>query len=94
MVPLVVIHEPSRPLVVNVKASVPEGWKVTGGVGRLQLPAEESTSFPVHIETPTLPVEELKKGKAQEVRVSAEVEGKPIGEVSLRVVLRALGLPQ
>jgi hypothetical protein len=67
---------------------------VTGGVGKLQLPAEESTSFPVHIETPALSTEELKKETAREVRISAEVEGKPIGEVSLKVVLRAVALPQ
>jgi hypothetical protein len=94
VVPLVLLHEPSKPLVVNVTAAVPEGWKVTGGVGKWQLPAEGSTSLPVHIETPTLSTEELRKGTAREVRISAEVEGKPIGEVSLKVVLRATALPQ
>jgi len=77
-----------------VTAKVPEGWKATGGVGKLQLPAEQSTSFPVHIETPNLSAEELKKQAAQEVRVSAEVDRKPIGEVRLKVVLRASALPQ
>jgi hypothetical protein len=48
----------------------------------------------VHIETPALSTEELKKETAREVRISAEVEGKPIGEVSLKVVLRAVALPQ
>jgi len=94
VVPLVVVHERSK-LVVNVKANVPQGWKATSGIGTLQLPAEESTSFPVRFETPTLPAEELKKGAAaEEVRVSAEVDGKRIGEVRLKVVLRSNALPQ
>jgi hypothetical protein len=67
---------------------------VTGGVGTLQLPAEQSTSFPVHVETPNLSGEELKKQAALEVRVSAEVDRKAIGEVRLKVVLRASALPQ
>jgi hypothetical protein len=94
LVPLVVLQEPAKPVVVSVTAKVPEGWKATGGVGKLQLPGEQSTSFPVHIETPNLSAEELKKQAAQEVRVSAEVDQKPIGEVRLKVVLRASALPQ
>ena len=94
LVPLVVLNEPAKPVVVTVTAKVPEGWKATGGVGKLELPAEQSTSFPVHIETPNLSAEELKKQAAEEVRVSAEVDRKPIGEVRLKVVLRASALPQ
>jgi LmbE family N-acetylglucosaminyl deacetylase len=94
VVPLVVLHDSSKAVVASVTAKVPEGWKATGGVGKLQLPAEPSTSFPVHIETPSLSAEELKKQAAQEVRVSAEVDGKAIGEVRLKVVLRVTALPQ
>jgi LmbE family N-acetylglucosaminyl deacetylase len=94
VVPLVALHDPSKPVIVNLTAKVPERWKATGGVGKLQLPAEELTSFPVHIETPSLSATELKKQAAQEVRVSAEVDGRPIGEVRLKVVLRAIALPQ
>lgn len=94
VIPLVILHESAKPLLVNLTVQVPEGWKVTGGAGKVQLPAEGSTSLPVHIETPALSGEELKKAAAQGVRVGAEAEGKPIGEVRLRVVLRATALPQ
>lgn len=95
VVPLVLVHEALKPLTVNVKANAAQGWKATTGSGKLQLPAEDETSFPVYIETPTLSAEELKKGAAkQEVRVSAEVDGRAIGEVRLKVVLRGTALPQ
>jgi hypothetical protein len=94
VIPLVMLHEPSKSLLVNLTVKAPEGWKVIDGAGKIQLPAEESTAFPVHIETPALSAEELKKATPQEVRVSAEVEGKPAGEARLKVVLRASGLPQ
>lgn len=94
VVPLVVQHDPAKTLPLNLRAVAPEGWKVTQGAGPLVLPAEESTSLAVHIDTPTLSAEDLKKAVPQEVRVSAEAEGKPAGEVVLRVLLKQSALPQ
>jgi LmbE family N-acetylglucosaminyl deacetylase len=94
VVPLVVLHDESRALPITFTVKAPEGWKVIRGEGQILLPAEESTSLPVHIETPTLSGEELKKAVPQEVLIRAEAEGKPAGEVRLRVLLRASALPQ
>jgi LmbE family N-acetylglucosaminyl deacetylase len=94
VIPLVMLHEPSKSLLADLTVKAPEGWTVTDGAGKIQLPAEESTAFAVDIRTPALSAEELKKATPEEVRVSAEVEGKPAGEVRLKVVLRASGLPQ
>jgi len=94
VIPIVILHDPSRTLSISLTTKVPEGWKVTDGAGQVLLPAEESTSLPVHVETPTLSSEDLKKAVAQEVVVHAEAEGKPVGEVKLRVLLRGSALPQ
>jgi LmbE family N-acetylglucosaminyl deacetylase len=94
VIPIMVLHDPAKPLPVMFTVKVPDGWKVSGGAGQLLLPAEESTSLPVHIETPNLSGEELKKAVPQEVVIRAEAEGKPAGEVRLRVLLRANALPQ
>ena len=62
--------------------------------GQFALPAEASTALPVEIETPTLSGEELKKAVPQEVIIRAEADGKPAGEVTLRVLLKAGALPE
>ena len=87
-------HEPTATLPVNLTVKAPEGWKVGQGARRMILPAEESTSLAVHIETPALSSDELKKAVPQEVQVSAEAGGQQAGEVRLRVLLRATALPQ
>jgi LmbE family N-acetylglucosaminyl deacetylase len=94
VVPIVVFHDGSKALPITFTVKAPEGWKVIRGAGQILLPAEESTSLPVHIETPALSAEELKKAVPQEVVVRAEADGKAAGEVRLRVLLRANALPQ
>ena len=94
VIPIVILHDSSRTLQVDITVKAPEGWKATHGTGQFLLPAEESTSLPVHIETPALSGEDLKKVVAQEITVRAEVEGKPAGELKLRVLLKSSGLPQ
>jgi LmbE family N-acetylglucosaminyl deacetylase len=94
VIPIVVSRDPSRTLPVTITVKAPEGWKVTHGAGQFLLPEEESTSLAVHIETPALSAEDLKKAPAQEILVRAEAEGKTAGEVKLRVLLRGSGLPQ
>ena len=94
VVPVVMHHEPTGTLPVNLTVKAPEGWKVGQGARRMILPAEESTSLAVHIETPALSSDELNKAVPQEVQVSAEAGGQQAGEVRLRVLLRATALPQ
>jgi LmbE family N-acetylglucosaminyl deacetylase len=92
--PLVIRHDGTETLAVNLKVKAPAGWKIGEGGGAMVLPAEESSFIPVHIDTPTLTSEELKKAAVQEVEVTAEADGKPVGTVTLRVSLRPSGLPQ
>lgn len=92
--PIVILHDPAKPLPASLTVKAPEGWNVTGGEGKALLPAEDSTAILVLIQTPALSADELKKFTPQDVQLNAEVDGKPAGEVHLRVVLRAGGLPQ
>jgi len=94
IVPVVIRHDAAKALVVRLTVKAPAGWKIGEGGGALVLPAEEASFIPVHIDTPALTGEELKKAATQDVQVTAEVEGKPLGMVTLRVSLRPSGLPQ
>jgi len=94
LVPLVVHHDPARTLSVTLTVKPPDGWKVNEGAGQTTLPPEASTPLLVHIETPRLSGDDLNKALLQEVVIHAEAEGKPVGEVKLRVQLRAGSLPQ
>ena len=94
-VPVVIQHgDPLVPLKVILKVDAPAGWKVTAGQGEMELPRETLTALRVEVETPSLPAEELKKATTQEIVVHAEVNGKSVGEVRLRVALQNSALPQ
>lgn len=93
-IPIVVLHDPAKTLAVNFSVSLPEGWKLSHGEGQFVLPTEASTSLPLLIETPSVSAAQLKNATPQEVTVRAEAEGKSVGEVKLRVLLKGSALPQ
>lgn len=94
LVPLGLAFPDAAPRRVNVKVEVPQGWKVTAGEGDFMLPAENHVALQVEIETPKLPAEELKKAAPVEIVVRAAAGELSLGEVRLRVLLRASALPQ
>jgi len=94
VVPLVVLHDTTKPAQLSLTIKLPEGWKAGPHDLKFALPAEGSSAVSIQVETPALSAEELKKAVPQEVHVTAEVDGKAAGEVILRVALKAGGLPQ
>lgn len=94
LVPLVMEHSPASGEVLEIAADVPQGWRVESGTGLLKLPKEKLTALQVEISTPALSADELKKNAPQEVIVRAKRDGKPAGEVRLRVLLKASALPE
>jgi LmbE family N-acetylglucosaminyl deacetylase len=94
VVPIVVLHDPTKPLAVKFFVNLPEGWKLSHDEGQFVLPAEASTSLPISVETPSMSAAQLKNATPQEVTVRAEAEGQPVGEVKLRVFLKGSALPQ
>lgn len=93
-IPVVVRHNAATGTKAVVKVSAPAGWKITGGQGEFSLPAEQATAMRVDLEAPLLSADELKKLPTQEILVQVQLDGRPAGEVKLRVQLKASALPQ
>jgi hypothetical protein len=93
-VPLVVRHAKAEAVHVKIQVEAPAGWKVTSGQGEFALPAESFSEMRVELDAPQLAESELKKAEPQLITVRGESDGKPVGEVKLRVQLRQSALPQ
>jgi LmbE family N-acetylglucosaminyl deacetylase len=93
-VPLLIVHGSEKALKLLLKVEAPKGWKVTSGEGDITLPAEVTSEMRVEVETPSLPVSELKASGPQEITVHASVDGASVGDIKLRVQLRSHALPQ
>jgi LmbE family N-acetylglucosaminyl deacetylase len=79
---------------VKIHVEVPSGWKAVIDRHIMVSSRVISADLPVDVETPALSNEELKSAQPQEVVVRGEVDGQSIGEVRLRVLLKASALPQ
>ena len=94
LIPLVVGHKDRKGSDVQIEVKAPAGWKVTKGEATFRLPEADRTDLSVEVATPELGKEELNKLAAQEVVVRASAAGKTIGEVRLKVLLKASALAQ
>lgn len=79
---------------LRIEAIVPSGWRILSGTGEFRLPKGTRSDLFVEIATPELSKEELKKNGAKEVVVRCTVDGNSIGEVKLKVLLKASALAQ
>jgi LmbE family N-acetylglucosaminyl deacetylase len=94
-IPLHVDHaDPLIPMNLTLSMDAPKGWKVIVGQGQFTLPAEAATELRLEMETPSPTSEEFKTSPSEQLVVKGAVNGKSIGEVRLRVLLRESGLPQ
>jgi hypothetical protein len=94
IVPLVVGGLDSDSNEVKIEAIVPLGWKIVSGAVDFRLPKGIRSDLFVEIATPDLSKDELKKNGAQEIVVRGTADGKSIGEVRLKVILKASALAQ
>ena len=95
MVPLIIEHSPAMGAsTVNITVDTPQGWRVEYGEGSFQLPIEKLTAMRVEIAIPALTREAVNSSKPQEITVHAEMDGKPIGAVKMKVALQNGGVPQ
>lgn len=94
VVPLVIKRMGPGALEVIIEAETPAGWHILNGQGTFRLPEETQTDMFVEIATPELSKEDLKKLTAQQVLVRGTAGGKSIGEVKLKVSLKASALAQ
>jgi len=93
-VPLTVTRRSGAPREIALKVTAPEGWKVSGGAGKLLLPDEEMTSLRVELQSPAIPEKELSGRQPDAIVVTGIAGEKTFGEVRLNVLLRSSALPQ
>jgi len=79
---------------VKISVETPQGWRVEYGEGSFQLPKEKLTAVRIDIAIPALTREAVNSSKPQEITVRAEMDGKPIGEIKMKVALQNGGVPQ
>jgi len=94
LIPIVVGHANDKSSEVIVEMQAPAEWKVAHGVGKFSLPAENRTDLWVELITPELTKDQLKTATAQDLAVRISAEGKSIGEIHLKVLLKASALAQ
>jgi LmbE family N-acetylglucosaminyl deacetylase len=93
-IPLTIKHPHAKAVEINIEINVPSGWTVAQGAGKFLLPEEDRTDLTLEILTPEMVKEELMKFSPQDLVARATSEGKLIGEVRLKVLLKASALPQ
>src|SRR5260221_2138874 len=89
-IPFVLSHDPGGPTDFDVSVAAPSGWKVLSGSGRLHLPSEETTALRVEVQTP----EGSNNGKAGQVMITVQGEGKVLGSIRLIGSLKSRALAQ
>jgi len=89
-----VVHTYGKPLELKTEVKLPSGWTVTKGEGNFHLPEEDRTDLMVEIATPELGKEEMKTLSVQELVVRVSSDGKYIGDVRLKVLLKSSALAQ
>lgn len=95
IIPLIVEHGPASGVnTVKISVDTPPNWHVESGAGNFQLPEEKLTATRVDIAIPALTREEVNSSKPQEITVHAEMDGKSIGEIKMKVALQNGGVPQ
>jgi LmbE family N-acetylglucosaminyl deacetylase len=95
MIPLMVEHVPASGVsTVKISVDAPPNWHLESGAGSFQLPQEKLTAMRVDIAIPALTREEVNSSKPQEIAVHAEMGGKSIGEIKMRVALQNGGVPE
>src|SRR5215470_17163961 len=88
MIPLIVEHSPALAAsTAKISVDAPQGWRVESGAGSFQLPVEKLTALRVDIAIPSLTADEAKAKGTGEVTVRAELDGKSLGDVKLKVQL-------
>ena len=95
MIPMIVEHSPAMASsTLKISANVPQAWRVESGTGTFQLPIEKMTALQLDVAIPSLTREEVNSSKPQEITIHAELDGKPIGEIRMKVALQNGGVPQ
>jgi LmbE family N-acetylglucosaminyl deacetylase len=88
-VPLIIRNETENTKQVNVRATLPQGWKQQPGATVYTVGPHDCYSIQL-----TVTPESSQKGSWQNLKWDAESDGKNVGTVALRVKVESNGLPQ
>src|SRR5712664_4239792 len=94
VIPLWVRNRTAKTQAISLAASLPAGWTVQSGIGKITVTAKQVASTRIEVLLPAVPENETKKPEPQEVTVRADSNGQSIVEIKLRVELRKRALPQ
>jgi len=94
VIPLWLANQGTASVEVNLIETLPSGWAAQSGTGKFLLAAKQVAGPRVEVNLPALPENPTKKADAQGITVRAEVAGRLIGEIKLRVEPRKSALPQ
>jgi len=88
-VPLIIRNDTDNTKQVNIRASLPQGWKQQPQATVYTVGPHDSYSIQL-----TVTPEASQKGSWQNLKWDAETDGKNVGTVTLRVKIESNGLPQ
>ncbi|HET8925522.1 MAG TPA: PIG-L family deacetylase [Candidatus Acidoferrum sp.] len=94
VIPLWLRNRTGKTQEITLAATLPSGWTVQSGVGKFSVAAKQVAAARIEVSLPAIAENAPKKVEPQEVLVRGEANGQRIGEVRLRVELRARALPQ
>jgi LmbE family N-acetylglucosaminyl deacetylase len=94
VIPLWVRNATAGKKEITLTADLPAGWTVASGAGKFVVGEKQTAGARVEINLPALADEKKSKEEAKEVTVKAEVDGKTVGLVKMKVELRKKALPE
>jgi hypothetical protein len=78
----------------NLTVHLPSGWSLESGDGKCTVAAKQTAAGRIEVRLPLLGESAGSKAEPQEVSVYAESNGRPVGDVKVRVELRKRALPE
>jgi|HubBroStandDraft_6_1064221.scaffolds.fasta_scaffold26324_3 LmbE family N-acetylglucosaminyl deacetylase len=94
VIPLWLRNQSSAAQEISLSVNLPAGWIVGSGSGKFTVAAGLTAATRIEVKLPLLVENAGSKTELQEISVHAESNGKPIGDVKLRVELRKRALPE
>jgi LmbE family N-acetylglucosaminyl deacetylase len=94
VIPLWLRNQNSAAQEISLSVNLPSGWIVGSGSGKFTVAAGQTAATRIEVKLPLLVENAGSKTEPQEISVHAELNGKPIGDVKLRVELRKRALPE
>jgi LmbE family N-acetylglucosaminyl deacetylase len=94
VIPLWIKNATAGKMEITLTADLPAGWTVASGAGKFVVGEKQTAGARVEINLPALTDDKKSREDAKEVTVRAEVDGKAIGAVKMKVELRKKALPE